>query len=149
MVCFLKNLFHCHHQWEHSERTVCVGTNFQPLQKSVKAKSLNRHELLAVICSFKTAHCDELSFMIQPVSIFIRNENQSIAELSECSSEKQRENIQGEKILRLSFLLWIGVMENVIPQSSSWLLFITQYPLAFQLNSCWLSCFCWTISMIL
>lgn len=43
---------------------------------------------------------------------------ESTSEYSECLSEK--ENIQGGKRnSRLIFLLWIGVMENVIPQSPS------------------------------
>jgi len=47
--------------------------------------------------------------------------NESMSEYTECHSEKLRRRTHGEekKKLWLSFLLWIGVMENAIPQSPS------------------------------
>lgn len=145
MVCFLKNWFHGHNQWEPNERVVCIGANLSSLQKPAKAKSLNHHKLA---CSFERPAHDELSLMIQFTNICMRNEKWIYFWIQWVSFwETEKENTRWRKRNPwLSFLLWISVMENAIPQSPSRLLFITQCPLAFQFSSCRLSCFCWTFS---
>lgn len=148
MVCFLKNWFHCHNHWKPNERAVCIGVNLPSLQKSVKTKSLNPQKLLAVVLSFERSEHGKLSLMVQFANNCKRNEKWIYVWIYWVPFwETEKENTWWrKKKLWLSFLLWIGVMENAIPQSPSWLLFITQCPIAFQFSSCRLSCFCWTIS---